>query len=193
LIDLIQRYKRPLLAIIVLGGMAMWYQSWRTYREESQDEVIRAAAMKYGVDPALIKAVVWRESWFNPRATGSSGEVGLMQIMKDTANDWATAERIRLFTHQQLYDPVRNTQCGAWYLRRLLNRYRHTDNPVVYALAAYNAGPTRVTKWGKGTGQTNSNVFLAQMDFPGTKNYVRSVAARYRHYHQDFARQSSPR
>lgn len=186
MIDLIKRYKWWLFGIIFLGGLVSWYQGWRSFREHSQDKAILAASAKYGVDPALVKAVVWRESWFDPRATGSSGEVGLMQIMKDTASDWASAERVSLFTHYQLYDPAKNTQCGAWYLRRLLQRYRHTDNPVVYALAAYNAGPSRVTKWSKGAAATNSAEFLAQMDFPGTKKYVKTVAARYQIYRQSF-------
>jgi soluble lytic murein transglycosylase len=186
MVDLIKRYKWWLFGIILLGGIATWVEGWRSYREHSQDAVILAASAKYGVDPALVKAVVWRESWFNPNAKGSSGEVGLMQIMKDTANDWATAERFTLFTHSQLYNPAKNTECGAWYLRRMLTRYRHTDNPVIYALAAYNAGPTRVTKWSKGTAVTNSMAFLREMDFPGTKKYVESVTQRYQHYRQSF-------
>jgi soluble lytic murein transglycosylase len=186
MIDLIKRYKWWLFGIIVLGGLVTSFDRWRTFREHSQDKVILAAARKYGVDPALVKAVVWRESWFDPRVTGTSGEVGLMQIMKDTASDWATAEKLSSFTHSQLYDPAKNAECGTWYLRRMLNRYRQTDNPVVYALAAYNAGPTRVTKWSQGAAATNSVEFLRQMDFPGTRKYVAAVATRYRHYRELF-------
>lgn len=186
MVDLIKRYKWWLFAIILLGGLAAIYERWRSWHEHSQDKVILAAAARHGVDPALVKAVVWRESWFNPNASGSKGEVGLMQIMKPTAEDWAKAERVHLFTHFQLYDPARNTQCGAWYLRRLLQRYRTADNPVPYALAAYNAGPGNVAKWSKGIAATNSAEFLKQMDFPGTKKYVESVTKRYRHYRETF-------
>jgi soluble lytic murein transglycosylase len=186
MIDLIKRYKWWLFGTIILGGLASWIQGWRSYREHSQDEVILAASAKYGVDPALVKAVVWRESWFNPNAKGSSGEVGLMQIMKGTADDWAAAERFTLYAHSQLYNPAKNTECGAWYLRRLLTRYRNTDDPIVYALAAYNAGPSRVTKWSKGAAMTNSIAFLDEMDFPGTKKYVESVAKRYHYYQKEF-------
>ena len=122
MVELIKRYKWWLFAIIFLGILATIYERWRTYHEHSQDKVILAAATRYGVDPALVKAVVWRESWFNPNASGTSGEAGLMQIMKSTAEDWAKAERVSLFTRFQLYDPARNTECGAWYLRRLLQR-----------------------------------------------------------------------
>ena len=182
MIDLIKRYKWWLFGIIFLGGLASWFEGWRSYREYSHDAVILAASRRHGVEPALVKAVVWRESWFNPNAKGTSGEVGLMQIMKDTASDWATAQRVPMFTHHQLFDPMLNTDCGAWYLRKLLMRYRGTDNPVVYALAAYNAGPGRVAKWSQGSAVTNSAAFLEQMNFPGTKKYVLTVTERYRHY-----------
>ena len=182
MIDLIKRYKWWLFGIIFLGGLASWFEGWRSHHEHSQDAVILAASRKHGVEPALVKAVVWRESWFNPNAKGTSGEVGLMQIMKDTAGDWATAQRVPMFTHHQLFDPAMNTDCGAWYLRKLLLRYRGTDNPVVYALAAYNAGPGRVAKWSQGSAMTNSTEFLQQMNFPGTRRYVLSIEDRYRHY-----------
>lgn len=182
MIDLIKRYKWWLFGIIFLGGLTSWFEGWRSHHEHSQDAVILAASRKHGVEPALVKAVVWRESWFDPNAKGTSGEVGLMQIMKDTAGDWATAQRVPMFTHHQLFDPMLNTDCGAWYLRKLLMRYRGTDNPVVYALAAYNAGPGRVAKWSQGSAVTNSAAFLEQMNFPGTKKYVLTVTERYRHY-----------
>ena len=182
MVELIKRYKWWLFGIIFLGGLVAWVERWWGSRDHSQDAVILAASTKHGVDPALVKAVVWRESWFDASAKGTSGEVGLMQIMNATASDWAAAQRIPTFTHHQLFDPALNTDCGAWYLRKLLMRYRGTDNPVVYALAAYNAGPTRVTKWSKGTAVTNSAEFLKQVDFPGTKKYVKSVMERYQHY-----------
>src|SRR5881394_2093226 len=102
MIKLAQRYKWWLFAIIILGGLVTFIERWRVFREHSQDKVILAAGARYGVDPALIKAVVWRESWFNPRARGTSGEVGLMQIREPTAKDWAQAERVQVFLFFQL-------------------------------------------------------------------------------------------
>jgi soluble lytic murein transglycosylase len=187
MIDLIQRHKWWLFGIILLGCLAGWVERWWNRHEHSQDAVILAASRKHGVDPALVKAVVWRESWFDPNAKGTSGEVGLMQIMKDTASDWAKAQRVTLFVHDELFDPAMNTDCGAWYLRRLLGRYQATDHPVIYALAAYNAGPTRIAKWRQGAAVTNSAEFLRQMEFPGTRKYVLTVNGRYREYQRTFA------
>jgi len=186
MIEFIKKIKWWLMGIILLGALAFWIDRWRTYTESSQDAVILAAAAKHRISPALVKAVVWQESWFNPNAKGSSGEIGLMQIMKDTGNDWARAENVRLFVPERLFEPAKNTECGAWYLRRLLTRYSRTDNPLPYALAAYNAGPGNVNKWSTGAGATNSQVFLRQMTFPGTRKYVESVTKRFRYYAKVF-------
>jgi soluble lytic murein transglycosylase len=186
MIKLAQRYKWWLFAIIILGGLVTFIERWRVFREHSQDKVILAAGARYGVDPALIKAVVWRESWFNPRARGGSGEIGLMQIREAAAKDWATAEKIGFFTRHHLYDPANNTLCGTWYLKRLLLRYQDSDNSLPYALAAYNAGPSHVARWRKGAATTNSAEFLQQMDFPSTRRYVRSVTSRYEYYRKTF-------
>lgn len=192
MVELIKRGKWWLFGIILLGGLVGFFQRWQRFREHRHDPVILAAAAKYAVDPALVKAVVWQESRFDAGANGRSGEVGLMQIMKATASDWAAFEGNKAFRTSQLYDPAENVQCGAWYLKRLLRRYRDTDAPIVYALAAYNAGPTTILKWSKGAGATNSTEFLKQMDYPGTRKYVASVIKRYRYYQQQFTSTGKP-
>lgn len=186
MVEFIKRYKWWLFSVILLGASLLLYDRWRGVREHSQDTVILAAAAKYGLPPALVKAVVWRESWFNPRARGTSGEIGLMQVREPTARDWATATKTRYFVFGQLYDPGRNTECGSWYLRKQLDRFRHTDDPLPYALAAYNAGPSNAAKWAKGAAATNSAAFVQQIEFPSTRRYVESVTGRYRKYQQEF-------
>ena len=163
--------------------MYWWWQGWL---ERSQDTVIRAAARKYGVEPALVKAIVWRESRFNPKARGRAEEFGLMQVREEAAREWAEAEHISRFDHQQCFDPATNTLAGTWYLRKLLRRYAATDNPLPYAIADYNAGRGNVLKWTKGEPATNSAAFLDQIGFPGTKAYVQEVIARYEHYRTIF-------
>jgi soluble lytic murein transglycosylase len=178
---------RPLLTIVVstvvaLGGFWWWYE----WRDHSQDAPILAAARRYGVEPALVKAVVWRESRFNPRRRGRAGEIGLMQLREAAAGEWAHAERVSGFTPQSLFDPNTNTFAGAWYLQRLIKRYADTDNPLPYALADYNAGRSNVLKWNHGSAATNSLAFINQIGFPGTKGYVRSVLRREQHYRPVF-------
>lgn len=186
MIAFLQRHKLWLFAVILVGTALLLVDVWRSRREHSQDAVILAAARRHGVPPALVKAVVWRESWFYPRATGTKGEVGLMQVRPPTAQDWAAATKAPYVSFGQMFNPGWNTDCGAWYLRKQLDRYRHTDNPLPYALAAYNAGPGNAAKWAKGAGATNSAAFLRQMDFPTTRDYVDTVLKRYRRYEREF-------
>ena len=186
----LSKHRGWLLGIILLGGVIALVDRWRTYRENSQDTTILAAALKYGVDPALIKAVVWRESGFNPRAQGKAGEIGLMQLTEVAAQEWADEEHVLLYQHAHLFDPGKNAMAGTWYLRKMLRRYAHTDNPVAYALSDYNAGRGNVLRWKKGLASTNSTEFLKQMDFPGTREYVCSILKRQARYERSFPRKS---
>ncbi len=170
--------------LLMVGGVAYW--RWYEWRDHSQDEVILAAARRYGVEAALVKAIVWRESRFNPQARGRAGEFGLMQIREVPATEWARAEKIKAFSPVQCLNPGTNTLAGAWYLHKLLKRYEHTDNPLPYALADYNAGRGNVLRWNKASAATNSTVFIERMDFGGTRKYVRSVVHRFEQYRPIF-------
>jgi soluble lytic murein transglycosylase len=170
--------------VAVVGGAAYW---WRAgWLERSQDGPIRAAARRYGVEPALVKAVVWQESRFKPTARGHSGEIGLMQLQEEAAREWVEAEHVGGFDHEHCLDPGTNTLAGTYYLKKLLKRYRQTDNPAPYALADYNAGRGNVLKWLTGAAATNSAAFIEQIGFPGTRDYVNAVMERYGYYRTRF-------
>ena len=171
-----------LLAAALSGGI-WYYFHWREHRA---DKVIRAAARRYSVEPALVKAVVWRESRFDHSVRGGHGELGLMQVTELAANEWADAEHIKTFQFEHLLNPVTNAFAGTYYLGKLLQRYPHTDNPFAYALADYNAGRANVLRWIKGEAATNSQALLAQMDFPGTRSYIQSVLKRRIRYLPEF-------
>ena len=179
---------RLVLALALVLLLAFLADRWRrAHLESSQDQNILAAARQHGVDPALIKAVIWRESRFDPHARGMKGETGLMQIMDLTAREWGDAQRLKIFAPVLLRDPARNIDCGAWYLRKLLPRYAKTDDPVPYALADYNAGRGNVLKWMKDEAATNSAAFIERIGFPSTQNYVREVMERREKYAGQFA------
>ena len=152
------------------------------------DKHIKAAAKKYDLDPALIKAVIWQESNFKPWVRGKAGEIGLMQVTEDAALEWAEAEKMQNFEHEIITDPEKNIYCGSFYLSKVMKRYKGTDNPIAYALADYNAGRTHVLRWNKGAAKTNSEVFLAQMDYPGTRKYARNIMKQYELYKSDIAK-----
>jgi soluble lytic murein transglycosylase-like protein len=97
---------------------------------------IKAAASKYGVDPALLAAVVKQESNFNPKAQSGAGAKGLMQRMDATARNLGVTNS---------FDPQQSLEGGAKFLSDLLKEF-HGDESL--ALAAYNAGPIAVQKYG---------------------------------------------
>ena len=177
-----QKYIALFLALLVCAAGARWW--WQGRLERSQDRPIHAAARRYSVEPGLVKAIVWRESRFNPHVRGRAEEIGLMQLRELAAQEWADAERIPSFMHEHCFDPGTNTLAGTWYLKKLLKRYQQTDNPVPYALADYNAGRGNVLKWLGGAAATNSATFIEQIGFPGTRHYVQSVMARFEKYHE---------
>jgi soluble lytic murein transglycosylase len=186
MIDTLIKWKWWMFALIALGACVVWFQWSRQDRDHRYDDLIQIAAARYQVDPALIKAVIWRESRFNPDARGTKSEVGLMQIGALAGQEWADAEKVPSYSHQQLLNPVMNAHAGTWYLAKMLRRYAHTDSPVHYALADYNAGRTHVLRWNKGPAETNSAEFLRQMDFPMTRRYVQAIVERSKKYNAEF-------
>ena len=177
-----KRRRAILFAILfIVAGCALylWREAERGRRFLPQ---IRAAGKRYGVDPLLIKAVVWQESRFDPDVLGRKGEIGLMQLQEVAAQEWADFEKLGLIDARHCLDPATNTLAGAYYLGKLLKRYAQTDDPVPYALADYNAGRSNLLKWNSGSAATNSQQFVAQIGFPGTQNYVKSVMRRYAMY-----------
>jgi soluble lytic murein transglycosylase-like protein len=100
------------------------------------DALIDRHAADYGVSADLVRAVIQVESAFNPRARSPKGAMGLMQLMPATAAELGVTNP---------YNADENIRGGVAYLRRLLDRYDHDET---LALAAYNAGPTAVEKYG---------------------------------------------
>jgi len=100
------------------------------------DAIFDAAGQKYNISPNLLKAVAKVESNFNPNVTSRAGAMGVMQLMPGTARSLGVTDA---------FDPEQNIMGGAKYLRDMLNRF---DGDVQLALAAYNAGPGAVNKYG---------------------------------------------
>ncbi len=154
-------------------------------RFQQYDQLILAVATSNGLDPMLVKAVVWRESRFDPKKLGAAGERGLMQVSEIAAREWAKENRIENFQPEELFDPKKNVEAGAWYLHRAMVRWQKAGDPVPFALAEYNAGASRAQRWAGGADGAQSisaAAFQKNIDFPGTKKYVESIIERYRFY-----------
>jgi soluble lytic murein transglycosylase len=162
---------RVLLSLFVLlavaGGAYAYIQSdpdWyvRLRYPLDYEHIVSGHAKNYELDPALLAAVIYRESKFDAQAKSDSGAIGLMQLLPDTAEGIALHTGGSQFELSDLWDPEINVRYGAFYLRRLLNKYGN----VRLALAAYNAGQANVDEWvaeGKG------------IVFPETRQYIDEV------------------
>ncbi len=141
------------LAVLCAGLLAAFWSlqsakpGWweRLWYPLEYKQIVRGHARNYNLDPALLAAVIYQESKFKADAKSSSGAVGLMQLLPDTAKGIAIHTGGTKFTVDDLYDPEINVRYGAWYLRHLMQKYR----AETVALAAYNAGQDNVDRWRK--------------------------------------------
>jgi peptidoglycan lytic transglycosylase len=161
-----------------------FYEWMSPARFHQYDSLIRSVATEHRLDPMLVKAVVWRESRFDPRKYGSAGERGLMQVSEKAANEWARENNIDTFRVERLFDPKTNLEAGAWYLHRALEHWKAQSDPRPFALAEYNAGASRAQRWSGGDTVAAMPVrkFLQNIDFPATRKYVESIIGRYEFY-----------
>lgn len=147
--------------------------------------VIRQQAAEKHLDPALIAAVIYAETKFNPRPS-SAGAQGLMQILPSTALFLAHLSGGVRFQTGDLATPAINIAYGSYYLRYLLN---HCEGNEMLAVAAYNAGLTNVDEWVAKARAEGHELTVQAIPFPQTREYVRRVQSAQRAYRAIYAPQ----
>jgi soluble lytic murein transglycosylase len=160
-------------------------------RYDSHDALISGAAARHGVDPLLVKAVIWQESRFHPEKLGAHGERGLMQVTEPAAQDWVQALDVETFVPEDLLDPKTNIEVGTWYLAQALRHWSGQDDPLPFALGEYNAGRSRVKRWSGGA-RMSAGELAAAMDIASTRAYVAAVRNRYEYYQTRGDKLSAP-
>jgi len=169
------------LVIGAVSSAAIVYLRW-LYREQRYNRLIEEIATANGVDKFLVKAVIKRESQFDPFAYGTHGEIGLMQVTEGAGREWARAAGRRDFGRDLLWDERANIQAGTWYLARALRRWQEKDNPIPFALAEYNAGLGNALRWLPNGRDTTAGQFIEAITLPSTRRYIETITDYYQAY-----------
>lgn len=154
-------------------------ENFRLYFPVLERETLISSSKDNGLDPALVAGVIRQESNFNPQATSPAGARGLMQLMPAVGQQLAAQKGIGPWNPDLLYDPDVSIKLGTAHLSTLVRKYPE----VAKALAAYNAGESRVAKWSTKTGANDAEVFTERIPFVETRDYVRTIL-RNRAYYQ---------
>lgn len=127
----------------------------KQYSKQEISNIISEISSKHGVNEKLVRALIKQESGFNPTIVSKAGATGLMQLMPSTAKSLGVADA---------KDPVQNVDGGVRYLKSMMEKY---NGNLILALAAYNAGPGAVDKYG------------GVPPYKETQNYVKNILANY--------------
>ena len=163
-----------LIGLALLGVAASRPAVWQVLFPLPHWRLVQGAAVRRGLDPWLVAALVETESRGDAAAVSDKGAVGLMQLMPSTAA-WVARQQGRPAPPAaRLLDPRENISLGTWYLAYLLRRYGGNS---YLALAAYNAGEHNVDAW-RAAGIWRGDVRdMGRIPFPETRRFVRRVQA----------------
>jgi soluble lytic murein transglycosylase len=133
---------------------------------------LRRQAEQNGLDPYLVSSLIRQESEFNPSAVSHSNALGLMQLLPKTGKGEAKEVGLKGYNSDSLFDPNINIQLGTRYFRKMVD---HFNGQVEYALAAYNAGDSRVEEWRNAGSYRDIDEFVESIPFTETRDYVQAI------------------
>jgi len=145
---------------------------WRILFPEPYWSIIKAEAAKNNVDPYLVASLIRQESEFNPSVISYANAWGLMQLLPSTGKTLARQEGMTHFQTFQLLDPETNIRLGTRYLKQTLDKFGGVPE---YALAAYNAGDSRVQDWQTAGPYGGMDEFVESIPFTQTREYVQAI------------------
>ncbi len=137
---------------------------------------VRHESVRYGIPEYWIYGIMRQESNFVRDIRSGAGAIGLMQLMPSTARSTAKTEGLKKISTSKLTIPSINIRLGTAYFSKVLNNMN--DNPI-YALAGYNAGPTRSRHWQKSSRTSDSAIWIETIPFHETRNYVQNVLVNF--------------
>jgi soluble lytic murein transglycosylase len=145
---------------------------WRILFPEAWWETIKTESAKNNLDPYMVASLIRQESEFNPSVVSYANAWGLMQLLPSVGKAMAKEEGIKHFQTFQLLDPETNIRLGTRYLREMLDRFGGVQE---YALAAYNAGDSRVADWEAAGPYSGMDEFVESIPFTQTREYVEAI------------------
>lgn len=145
---------------------------WRILFPEPWWDTIKAESAKYGLDPYLVASLMRQESEFNPSVISYANAYGLMQVEPNVGRMLARQEGISGFSTHELLNPEVNIRLGVLYLKQKLDRFGGVQE---YALAAYNAGDSRVLDWQSAGPYRGMDEFVESIPFTQTREYVEAI------------------
>jgi soluble lytic murein transglycosylase len=153
-----------------MGSIPMAY--WRILFPEPWWETIKAESERNGLDPYLVVSLIRQESEFNPAVISYANAWGLMQILPAEGRILARQAGMSHFQPFQLLDPETNIRLGTLYLKQLMDKFGGVQE---YALAAYNAGDSRVVDWRGAGPYSGMDEFVESIPFTQTREYVEAI------------------
>jgi soluble lytic murein transglycosylase len=135
------------------------------------EDALREESRRHDLDPGLVAGLIRQESSFNPRAVSAAGARGLMQLMPTVGASIAKSMNYPLWDPALLFDPDVSLELGTTHLASSVKR----GMPVARALAAYNAGASRVARWIERPGSDDPELFTEWIPYTETRDYVRIV------------------
>jgi soluble lytic murein transglycosylase len=145
---------------------------WHILFPEPYWTIIKAESAKNNLDPYLVASLIRQESEFNPSAISYANAWGLMQLLPSVGKMLAKQEGMSHFQTFQLLDPETNIRLGTRYLKQTIDRFGGVPE---YALAAYNAGESRVEDWQAAGPYRGMDEFVESIPFTQTREYVQAI------------------
>ncbi len=172
------------MVALTIALIATWFVVDQLTIKADRAEIesyILSASQKHNVSPSLIRAIIWRESKFNPRVIGKAKEIGLMQITSGAVQDWCKANKKSTPMRRSLFKPSLNIEIGTWYLARAGRHWDGYKSKEILQISEYNAGYGNITKNWKPKSPTNE-VKLSDITISSTRKYVEDVLKKKAEY-----------
>jgi soluble lytic murein transglycosylase len=168
----LQALKRAINGYFAMDLNALPQPYWEALFPRPYWDALRRYSDENGLDPYLVASLIRQESEFNPGAVSRANAYGLMQLLPSTGKTTAKQVGLHNYKTDSLLDPTTNIQLGTKYFREMVD---HFGGQVEYALAAYNAGDSRVETWRSKASYRDIEEFVESIPFTETREYVQAI------------------